>query len=115
MFIMFIGWTSDAFLSEKPRNKVDSSTTSHRGLGGFVPMISSQQKSSIQQHPAAAFSVREAMDTVKYINSYCPQLRTLARDVLLRWFHGDVFCMDLNIYMGPKMRIPIRLPCLFGT
>jgi hypothetical protein len=26
-----------------------------------------------------------------------------------------VFCMDLNIYMGPKMRIPIRLPCLFGT
>jgi hypothetical protein len=87
MFIMFFGWTSDAFLSEKPRNKVDSSTTSHRGLGGFVPMISSQQKSSIQQHPAAAFSVREAMDTVKYINSYCPQLRTLARDVLLRWFH----------------------------
>jgi hypothetical protein len=55
------------------------------------------------------------MDTVKYINSYCPQLRTLARDVLLRWFHWDVFCMDLNIYMGQKMRIPIRLPCLFGT
>ena len=83
------------------KTKIKLKYTKWRTLAASgVPLIH-----KTQQDPAASSnSFQRAMDTVKYINSYCRQLRSLARCV----WTSTIF----NMYRSEHYRIPRRLPCL---